>query len=227
MTAPDWVQPVLTGAFLVLAYRVVRTSGAGLRAAVAFMIVLNVGLLWLMWDEGPPWAVPAVIAVSLAAAVVNTVAAARTALERVERVDTARFRELVEHVTSSDGPQVLGVCVTYTGALVLTAFGSDARPEGRQFHLPPGSDCRSAWWRIRYGGSSGSWTRCWASTAGTCGRAAAATSSSDGRPPRSRGRAGSATGRTTGCPAGGPPARSTTRCSARRSRHLLGLRGAP
>ncbi|MER6198422.1 hypothetical protein ABT234_13775 [Streptomyces sp. NPDC001586] len=141
MTAPDWVQPVLTGTFLVLAYRVVRTSGAGLRSAVAFMVVLNVGLLWTMWDDGPPWAVPAVIAVSLVAAVVNTVAAARTALERVERVDTARFRDLVEHVAGSDGPQVLGVCVTYTGALVLTAFGSDARPEGRQFHLPPGPDC--------------------------------------------------------------------------------------
>ncbi|MER5808852.1 hypothetical protein ABT143_11765 [Streptomyces sp. NPDC002033] len=141
MTAPGWLYPVLTAAFLVLAYRTVRTSGAGLRVAVAFMAVLNAGLLWLLWETGPPWSVPVVAAVSLVAAVVNLRAAALALMARIERIDLAGFRSLVETVAQAPGPQVMGVCALHTGTVALTAFGDDARPEGRQFHLPPGAHC--------------------------------------------------------------------------------------
>ncbi|MFI5617575.1 hypothetical protein [Streptomyces sp. NPDC051567] len=141
MTATDWIMPVLTAAFLALSYRVVRVSGAGLRVSVLFMAVMNAGLLWQVWAFGPPWSAPAVAAVSLVAAAVSARTATVSLMDRVQRVDTAGFRELVRSVTEAEGPQVMGVCVTYTGTLALTAFATDAHPEGRQFHLLPGADC--------------------------------------------------------------------------------------
>ncbi|MEU3772710.1 hypothetical protein AB0F11_05770 [Streptomyces sp. NPDC032472] len=138
---PDWIHPVLTAAFLLVSYGVVRRSGVGLRVAVVTMAVLNAGLLWLLAVTGPPWGVPAVAAVSLVAAVHHLLAATRTLLGRIRVVDTAEFRGLAGQVAASPGPQVMGVCVLFSGVLALTAFGSDDRPEGRQFRLPPGPDC--------------------------------------------------------------------------------------
>ncbi|MEW1904459.1 hypothetical protein [Streptomyces sp. NPDC086147] len=141
MTAPDWIMPVLVGAFLAFSYRVVRKSRAGLGTAVLFMAALNVILLWTLWATGPSWAAPVVAVVSLLAATASAFAALRATVARIERVDTARFHDLVRAVTEAPGPQVIGVCVSPRGALVLTAFGDDTRPEGRQFHLPPGTHC--------------------------------------------------------------------------------------
>ncbi|MFJ4871533.1 hypothetical protein [Streptomyces sp. NPDC088757] len=141
MTAPDWIVPVLVGAFLAFSYRVVRRSGVGFGTAALFMVVLNAGLLWTLRVTGPPRAVPVVAVVSLLAAAASTFAAVRAAVARIERVDPPRFRDLVRAVAGAPGPQVMGVCVSPRGALVLTAFGDDARPEGRQFHLAPGAHC--------------------------------------------------------------------------------------
>ncbi|MFE0776991.1 hypothetical protein [Streptomyces sp. NPDC058861] len=141
MTASDWIMPVLVGAFLAFSYRVVRKSRLGLGAAALFMAVLNASLLWTLWATGPSWAAPAVAVVSLLAATTSAFAALRATAARIERVDTARFHDLVRAVTEAPGPQVMGVCVSPRGALVLTAFGDDTRPEGRQFHLPPGTHC--------------------------------------------------------------------------------------
>ncbi|MGW6411456.1 hypothetical protein ACWF95_30285 [Streptomyces vinaceus] len=138
---PDWIHPLLTAAFLILSYRLVRTSGAGLRVAVLLMALLNAGALWLLAATGPAWGVVAVALVSLVAAVHSLLAAVRTAAARIQRVDTGAFRDLVRQAASAPGPQVVGVCVMFSGALVLTAFADDAHPEGRQFHLVPGTDC--------------------------------------------------------------------------------------
>ncbi|WP_328621578.1 hypothetical protein [Streptomyces sp. NBC_00354] len=138
---PDWIQPVLAGAFLVVSYRVVRTSGAGLRVAVLLMAVLNAGVLWLLAATGPPWGVVAVALVSLVAAVHGLLAAMRTLMARIQRVDAEAFRGLVLQAANAPGPQVVGVCVMFSGSLALTAFADDAHPEGRQFHLVPGPDC--------------------------------------------------------------------------------------
>ncbi|MFK0219792.1 hypothetical protein ACIQWN_16535 [Streptomyces vinaceus] len=138
---PDWIHPLLTAAFLVLSYRLVRTSGAGLRVAVLLMALLNAGALWLLAASGPAWGVVAVALVSLVAAVHSLLAAARTAAARIQRVGAGAFRDLVRRAASAPGPQVVGVCVMFSGALVLTAFADDAHPEGRQFHLVPGADC--------------------------------------------------------------------------------------
>ncbi|WP_406182618.1 hypothetical protein [Streptomyces sp. NBC_01006] len=137
----DWIHPVLAGAFLVVSYRLVRTSGAGLRVAVLLMALLNAGVLWLLAATGPVRAVPAVALVSLAAAVHSLLAAARTLAARIQRVDAEAFRGLVRQAADAAGPQVVGVCVMFSGALALTAFTDDAHPEGRQFHLMPGADC--------------------------------------------------------------------------------------
>ncbi|MEV0415727.1 hypothetical protein AB0I68_34405 [Streptomyces sp. NPDC050448] len=138
---PDWIHPVLAGAFLVVSYGVVRTSGVGLRVVVLLMALLNAGVLWLLAATGPPWAVVAVALVSLAAAVHSLHAAMRTLAARIQRVDTDAFRGLVRQAANATGPQVMGVCVVFGGSLVLTAFADAAHPEGRQFHVPPGADC--------------------------------------------------------------------------------------
>ncbi|MFF0216348.1 hypothetical protein [Streptomyces vinaceus] len=138
---PDWIHPLLTAAFLVLSYRLVRTSGAGLRVAVFLMALLNAGALWLLAASGPAWGVVAVALVSLVAAVHSLLVAVRTAAARIQRVGAGAFRDLVRQAAGAPGPQVVGVCVMFSGALVLTAFADDAHPEGRQFHLVPGADC--------------------------------------------------------------------------------------
>ncbi|MER7465045.1 hypothetical protein [Streptomyces sp. NPDC097981] len=138
---PDWIRPVLAGAFLIVSYRVVRTSGAGLRLAVLLMAVLNSGVLWLLAATGPPGAAVAVALVSLAAAVHSLFAAMRTLAARIQRVDTDAFRGLVRQAASAAGPQVVGVCVMFSGSLALTAFADEAHPEGRQFHVLPGPHC--------------------------------------------------------------------------------------
>ncbi|GAA1580494.1 hypothetical protein ACIQV2_06330 [Streptomyces globosus] len=138
---PDWIHPVLTGAFLAVSYRVVRSSGVGLRVAVLVLAVLNACLLWVVAVAGPPWGVPVVAVVSLAAAVYHLVGAARDAVARLRVVGPPEFRELVRRVAEASGPQVMGVCVLFTGAVALTAFADDSRPEGRQFRLLPGPEC--------------------------------------------------------------------------------------
>nr|WSW59546.1 hypothetical protein OG513_13665 [Streptomyces sp. NBC_00998] len=138
---PDWIRPVLAGAFLVVSYRVVRTSGAGLRVAVLFMAVLNAGVLWLLAATGPPRGAVAVALVSVVAAVHSLFAAMRTLAARIQRVDAEAFHGLVRQAANAPGPQVMGVCVMFSGSLALTAFADDARPEGRQFHLLPGPHC--------------------------------------------------------------------------------------
>ncbi|MFJ3198992.1 hypothetical protein [Streptomyces sp. NPDC086989] len=138
---PDWIRPVLAAAFLVVSYRVVRTSGAGLRVAVLLMAALNAGVLWLLASTAPPWTVAAVALVSLAAAVHGLLTAMRTLVAGIRRVDTETLRGLIRQAADAAGPQVLGVCVMFSGSLALTAFADDAHPEGRQFHLPPGGDC--------------------------------------------------------------------------------------
>ncbi|MFI8266053.1 hypothetical protein [Streptomyces sp. NPDC085665] len=137
----DWIPPVLAGAFLVVSYRLVRTSGAGLRMAVLLMALLNAGVLWLLASTGPAWPVVAVALVSLVAAVHSLLAAAQALAARIRRVDTEGLRGLIGQAADAAGPQVVGVCVTFTGALVLTAFADGTHPEGRQFHLMPGTDC--------------------------------------------------------------------------------------
>lgn len=138
---PDWIRPLLAGVFLVVSYRVVRTSGAGLRVAVLLMAALNAGVLWLLAATAPPWAVVAVAAVSLVAAVHSLLAAMRTLMAGIQRVDADAFRGLVRQAANAPGPQVVGVCVMFSGSLALTAFADAVHPEGRQFHLPPGADC--------------------------------------------------------------------------------------
>ncbi|MFI1152102.1 hypothetical protein [Streptomyces sp. NPDC020817] len=128
---PDWIPPVLAGAFLVVSYRLVRTSGAGLRVAVLLMTLLNAGVLWLLAATGPAWAVVAVALVSLVAAVPGLAAAAQALAARIQRVDAEGLRDLIGQAADAVGPQVVGVCVVFSGALVLTGFADDARPEGR------------------------------------------------------------------------------------------------
>ncbi|WP_405761895.1 hypothetical protein [Streptomyces sp. NBC_00045] len=138
---PDWIRPVLAGAFLVVSYRMVRTSGAGLRVAVLLMAALNAGVLCLLASTAPPWAVVAVALVSLVAAVHSLLAAMRSLAARIRRVDAEEFQGLIRQAAGAAGPQVLGVCVMFSGATALTAFADDDHPEGRQFHLPPGAHC--------------------------------------------------------------------------------------
>ncbi|MFF4847462.1 hypothetical protein [Streptomyces sp. NPDC001194] len=138
---PDWIPPVLAGTFLVISYRLVRTSGAGLRVSVLLMALLNAGVLWMLASTGPAWAVVAVALVSLVAAVHSLAAAVQALAARIQRVDTEALRGLIGQAADAVGPQVVGVCVMFSGALVLTAFADDAHPEGRQFHLVPGADC--------------------------------------------------------------------------------------
>ncbi|AXE26269.1 hypothetical protein C0216_24905 [Streptomyces globosus] len=138
---PDWIHPVLTGAFLAVSYRVVRRSGVGLRAAVLVLAVLNAGLLWVVAAAGPPWGVPVVAVVSLAAAVYHLFGAARDGVARIRAVGPTEFRALVRQVAEASGPQVMGVCVLVTGSVALTALADDSRPEGRRFQLLPGPEC--------------------------------------------------------------------------------------
>ncbi|MFE2550992.1 hypothetical protein ACFXGI_20945 [Streptomyces sp. NPDC059355] len=138
---PLWIHPVLAGAFLIVSYRLVRTSGAGLRVAVLLMALLNAGVLWLLAATGPAWGVVAVALVSLVAAAHGLLAAAQALAARIQRVDTEGLRGLIRQAADAAGPQVVGVCVMFSGALALTAFADDTNPEGRQFHLMPGADC--------------------------------------------------------------------------------------
>ncbi|WP_030291408.1 hypothetical protein [Streptomyces katrae] len=102
---PDWIPPVLAGAFLVVSYRVVRTSGAGLRVAVLLMAVLNAGVLWLLAATGPPRGVAAVALVSTVAAVHSLLAAVRTMMSRIQRVDAESFHGLVRQAANAPGPR--------------------------------------------------------------------------------------------------------------------------
>ncbi|MFF5803885.1 hypothetical protein [Streptomyces sp. NPDC012746] len=138
---PAWLYTVLACALLILCTRSIRVSGAGLRVCVLYVVVANALLLWLVWDKGPSWSLPVVAAVSLVAAVYNLLAAARTTMARIRRIDAPVFRTLARRVASAEGPQVMGVCVLFSGSVALTAFPGDDNPEGTQFHVMPGPDC--------------------------------------------------------------------------------------
>ncbi|MFE3991030.1 hypothetical protein ACFXPW_04885 [Streptomyces goshikiensis] len=138
---PDWLFAVLAAAAVLLCTRSIRVSGAGLRLAVLYVVVMNALMLWVVWKNGPSWSLPAVGAVSLVTAVYNLLAAARTMMSRIQRIGVPVFRTLVRRVADARGPQVMGVCVLFSGIVVLTAFTDDEHPEGVQFHVLPGQDC--------------------------------------------------------------------------------------
>ncbi|MFD4134851.1 hypothetical protein [Streptomyces goshikiensis] len=138
---PDWLYVLLAAVAVVLCTRSIRVSGVGLRVAVLYVVVMNALLLWVVWKNGPSWALPVVGAVSLVAAVYNLLVAVRTMMGRIHRIGVPVFRTLVRRVADAQGPQVMGVCVLFSGTVALTAFTDDEHPEGTQFHVLTGQDC--------------------------------------------------------------------------------------
>ncbi|MFI5986721.1 hypothetical protein ACIBEA_38405 [Streptomyces sp. NPDC051555] len=141
MRAFDVVEPVLAATFLGLAYRTVRTSGVGLRVAVLVMAVFNAGLLWTLADTGPSWSVPVVAGFSLVCAVFSSLAAMRTLVARISYIDAAGYERIIERAEAQEDPQVLGLCVLFTGTLAVTTFAGDAQPDGKMHHLVASDRC--------------------------------------------------------------------------------------
>ncbi|MEU9132990.1 hypothetical protein AB0D08_33650 [Kitasatospora sp. NPDC048540] len=141
MTAFDAGFLVAVNAFLLANYVAVRMWPSGLRATVAYLLLLNVAVLWLVHDVGSGWGLPVTAAVSLVAAVLALRSSVREMTARIAVIDGPGFDRLITAVAAAEGPQVLGLCVVPTGALMVIAMPDAQHPEGRRFVLPPGADC--------------------------------------------------------------------------------------
>ncbi|MFJ1704022.1 hypothetical protein [Kitasatospora sp. NPDC088346] len=130
-------------AFLVANYVAVRLWPSGLRATVAYLLLLlNAAMLWLVHDVGSGWALPVTVVVSLVAAGVALRSSVREMTARIAVVDGPEFDRLAA-AAAAEGPQVFGLCVVPSGALMVIALPDADHPEGRRFMLPPGADCHS------------------------------------------------------------------------------------
>ncbi|MCB5164953.1 hypothetical protein LG634_08940 [Streptomyces bambusae] len=137
----DMAVVLVSAAVLLLVYHAVRRSGAGLRAAVAVGAVANAAVLYGLAVTQPAGSVVTVAVVSAVGALHALLSAGRDGLRRVAVLDPAGLRGLVRTVAGLEPPQLIGLFVPYTGGLMVTAFGDDARPEGRQFRVPAGDYC--------------------------------------------------------------------------------------